>query len=110
MGPRRKREPNSPKKKRVARPTPGNIVYRLKRSRDSVLRFMADPSVPFDNNGSEPDLRIVKLQQKTSGCFRTEDRARTFCRVRSYLSTAREQGHPCYARLKGHSPAIRSSS
>ncbi|MDT4898461.1 MAG: transposase [Acidobacteriota bacterium] len=86
-------EPGAPKKKRVAQPTPRKIVDRLKRRCDAVLRFMADLSVPFDNNGSERDLRMIKLQQKTSGCFRTEDEARTFCRVRSYLSTARKQRH-----------------
>ncbi|HYG83146.1 MAG TPA: IS66 family transposase, partial [Pyrinomonadaceae bacterium] len=86
-----KGEPGAPQKP-VARPTPGKLVARLRRRRDEVLRFMTGLSVPFDNNGSERDLRMVKLQQKTSGCFRTEDGARTFCRVRSYLSTARKQG------------------
>ncbi|HYG79502.1 MAG TPA: IS66 family transposase [Pyrinomonadaceae bacterium] len=85
-------EPGVPQR-RVARPTPGKTVARLRRRRDEVLRFMTDLSVPFDNNGSERDLRMVKLQQKTSGGFRTVDGARTFCRVRSYLSTARKQGH-----------------
>lgn len=74
-------------------PTPLTIIKRLQRRRDEVLRFMTDLGVPFDNNGSERDLRMVKLQQKISGCFRTSDGARNFCRVRSYLSTARKQGH-----------------
>lgn len=81
-------------------PTPRTIVHRLRRKRDEVLCFMRDISVPFDNNGSERDLRMVKLQQKISGCFRTDAGARSFCRVRSYISTARKQGHPLLRALE----------
>jgi transposase len=81
------------KKRPAQQPTPRALINRLQRKRDEVLRFIADLSVPFDNNGSERDLRMVKLQQKISGCFRTPDGARNFCRVRSYISTARKQGH-----------------
>jgi transposase len=83
----------SPKKKSLPQLTPRRLVNRVQRHRDEVWRFMSDLSVPFDNNGSERDLRMIKLQQKISGSFRTPDGARVFCRVRSYLSTARKQGH-----------------
>jgi transposase len=82
-----------PKKKPEQKPSHGNLIKRLQHRRDKVHRFMTDIGVPFDNNGSERDLRMVKLQQKISGCFRTPDGARNFCHVRSYLSTARKQGH-----------------
>jgi hypothetical protein len=60
--------------------------------RDEVLRSLDDCRVPFDNNQAERDLRMVKLQQKISGCWRTPAGAEAFLALRSYLATARKQG------------------
>ncbi|HLM55654.1 MAG TPA: IS66 family transposase, partial [Pyrinomonadaceae bacterium] len=76
------------------------LITRLRERREEVLRFMADLSVPFDNNGSERDLGMVKLRQKIGGCFRTSEGAEAFCRIRSYLSTARKQGHGVLSALE----------
>jgi transposase len=73
----------------------------LERRKAEVLRFLSDPSVPFENNLAERDLRMVKLQQKVSGCFRTDEGARRFCRIRGSVSTMRKQGKGVLEALEG---------
>lgn len=68
-----------------------NLLERLRAFEEDVLRFMDVPFVPFTNNRGENDIRMTKVHQKISGCFRSMDGASTFCRVRSYLSTCRKQ-------------------
>ena len=69
-----------------------NLLLRLKLRRDDVLRFLHDPQVPFTNNQAERDARMMKLRQKISSGFRSQEGAETFAIIRSVLSTARKQG------------------
>jgi transposase len=69
-----------------------NLLLRLSTRKPDVLRFLADPLVPFTNNLAERDGRMMKLRQKISGGFRSSDGAKQFSVVRSLLSTARKQG------------------
>lgn len=69
-----------------------NLLERLVNYKKDVLRFMTREDVPFTNNQGENDLRMTKVQQKISGCFRSEEGAMIFCRVRAFLITCRKHG------------------
>ena len=82
-------------KRGVIKQTPArNLLVRLDRDREAVLRFAHDFRVPFDNNRAERDIRMIKLQQKISGCWRTITGAEQFLALRAYLSTANKQHQP----------------
>ena len=89
-------EPIKPKEKgkrgRIKRSKSRNLLERLRDFEEDVLRFMDIERVPFTNNRGENDIRMTKVQQKISGCFRSMNGAKIFCRVRSYLSTCRKHG------------------
>lgn len=80
------------KRGRVAKTKSRNLLERLRDFEDDVLRFMETDYVPFSNNAGENAIRMTKVQQKISGCFRSFDGARIFCRIRGYLATCRKHG------------------
>jgi transposase len=100
------------KKKRgkIKKPKSRNLLERLSNFVNDVLRFMEDVDVPFTNNLAENNLRMTKVQQKISGCFRSMEGAYIFCRIRSYISTCRKHGIPVPEALKmlfrGETPAF----
>lgn len=83
---------NKPKRGRTKRSKSRNLLERFINYEDEVLRFMTDIHIPFTNNRGENDIRMTKVQQKISGCFRSEEGAHIFCRVRAYLITCRKHG------------------
>jgi transposase len=78
---------------------PLTLLLRLQQHQALILRFMQDFEVPLTNNQAESDLRMMKLRQKISGCFRTVEGSATFCTLRSYLSTMQKQGVPLLTAL-----------
>lgn len=86
--------PPKPKGKRgkMAKSDAHNLWERLKNNEPAVLLFAKDPYVPFTNNRAERDLRMAKVKQKISGCFRRNRYAQAYCRISSYLQTMANQG------------------
>ena len=78
---------------RVAKSDAHNLWERLKDHETAVLLFAQDSNVPFTNNRAERDLRMSKVKQKVSGCFRKAEFAQAYCRISSYLQTMANQGY-----------------
>ena len=87
------------KRGRPKKTKPRNLAERFQKRRTAVLAFVYDFKVPFDNNLAERDIRMLKVQQKISGCFRSQQGAKDFCIIRSYISSMRKQEYNIWEAL-----------
>ena len=85
-------KPNG-KNGKIAKSDARNLLGRLKEHEESVLLFARNSHVSFTNNRAERDLRMSKVKQKISGCFRKELYAKAYCRISSYLQTMANKGY-----------------
>jgi len=88
------------KRGRIKQSPARNLLERLWLNQEAVLAFLDDLTIPFDNNQAERDLRMLKVQQKVSGSFRSDGGAAAFARIRGYLSTLGKQGQALLAALE----------
>ena len=77
---------------KMAKSDAHNLWERFKDHETAVLLFAKEPHVPFTNNRAERDLRMAKVKQKVSGCFRSKRYAHAYCRISSYLQSMASQG------------------
>ena len=105
------RAPPSGKRGATKQSKAANLIKRLRDYTDDVWRFATDHNVPFTNNLAEQAVRMPKVKQKISGCFRTKAGADTFCIIRSYLATMHKQGenlfHALTLTFQGNTPQPR---
>lgn len=94
------KERQTKRRGRVKQTLTFNLLLRLREHTAEVLRFVTDLRVPFTNNLGERAIRMPKVKQKISGCFRTLKGAQDFCTIRSYLDTMHKQGHNLFEVLR----------
>jgi transposase len=86
--------PNQPdvtkKRGRIKKSKERNLLERLRNFQEETLRFMIQEDIPFTNNQGERDIRMIKVQQEISGCYKSIDSAKIVCRIRSYLLTCQK--------------------